>query len=67
MSLTLTIKSCAVMGALNDLIERGQDMEPVLHAIDQELESRNRARFESKTDPAIPGRHGSPAPAPAPC
>ncbi len=52
MSLTINIESRAVMDVLNELIARGQDMEPVLHAIGAALENRARARFETKTDPA---------------
>jgi phage gpG-like protein len=48
---TVTINNGTVIDALNKLFDRGQDMQPVLHAIGQELENRVRARFETKTDP----------------
>lgn len=48
---TVTIDNGTVIDALNKLLERGQDMQPVLNAIGQELENRVRARFETKTDP----------------
>ena len=49
---TIEIESRPLMDALNELIQRGQDMAPVLDTIGSTLENRTRARFESKTDPA---------------
>ena len=48
---TIEIESRALQAVLDELIRRGQDMSPVLHAIGSTLENRTRARFESKTDP----------------
>ena len=48
----IQVNSQSVMDALNRLIQRGQDMHPVMDAIGQRMEERVSNRFESKTDPS---------------
>lgn len=48
----IQVTSQSVMDALNRLIQRGQDMHPVMDAIGQRMEERVSNRFESKTDPS---------------
>ncbi len=48
----IQVNSQSVMDALNRLIQRGQNLHPVLDAIGQRMEERVSNRFETETDPS---------------
>lgn len=47
----IEIHSQPVFDAINRLLRAGQDMNPVMHAIGKELETKTSNRFETQTDP----------------
>lgn len=49
--LVIEIQSQPVEDMLNRLIQKGENMSPVMEAIGMEFESRVSARFETQTDP----------------
>lgn len=48
---TIEVNNAAVQSALNRLLQEGQDMSPVLHAIGEDIAARAKMRFQTLTSP----------------
>ena len=49
---TITVEDHGVRDALNQLLQRGQNLNPVLIKLGEDITERTKRRFDSETDPA---------------
>lgn len=49
---TITVEDHGVRDALNQLLQRGQNLQPVLIKLGEDITERTKRRFETSTDPA---------------
>lgn len=51
MSFEIDVNNSAVLAAFNRLLQAGQDLNPIMHAIGEDIVERAKQRFETSTAP----------------